>query len=199
MILLKYPDGATPIDGDELQALIPNINLQHELNQFERDNIREAMRWAEKSRKLRHELLSVNGIKLLHQSMFGNVWRWAGKFRTTQKNIGNVEAHQVAEEVHKLCQDLGFQIEQGIENWELLAVTFHYRLVSIHPFPNGNGRHARLAANLLLQYNKKQHLPWGVSDLMNEAEIRKEYLQALKEADLGNLNPLLKFAMKEDH
>lgn len=196
MIKLTYPYGATPIDGDELHALVPDIHLQQELNQFERENIRTAMRWAQKSRKLRHELLSVNGIKLLHQRMFNSVWTWAGKFRTTQKNIGNVDVHQVTEEVYKLCKDIQFQIEHGIEDWEVMAVTFHYRLVFIHPFPNGNGRHARLAANLLLQYNGKRPLPWGVSDLIDDHQIRKDYIQALKEADKGNLDPLLKFATK---
>ena len=192
---LEYPAGATPIDGDELAALIPDIHRQSELNQFERENIRSAIRWAAKSRKLRKELYSIDGIKLLHRRMFGDVWKWAGIFRTTDKNIGNVQPFRIPEEVQKLCDDVRYQLEQGVDNWALLAVTFHHRLVSIHPFPNGNGRHARLAADLLLQFNGKAPLDWGYSELMDNDQIRSSYIRSLKAADGGNLAPLAAFAI----
>jgi len=124
--------------------------------------------------------------------MFGDVWKWAGNFRLTEKNIGKVAAYQVQEEIHKLCANTKFQIKHDVENWELTAIIFHHRLVSIHPFPNGNGRHARLCTDLLLRYNDQKPLPWGKSDLLDE----KDYINALCAADKGDLQPLLEFATK---
>ena len=197
MIELHYPEGATPIDADELNALIPSISLQRELNEFERENIRRAIVWAQKSRKLRLELLSPEGIRRLHKEMFRDVWRWAGKFRTSEKNVGKVFSYQVPEEVRKLCDDTTFQIKQGVEDWHRLAVTFHHRLVWIHPFPNGNGRLARLSADLLLSYNGKSPLSWGYSELASDQEVRAAYLRSLRLADSGEIDPLLKFATKK--
>lgn len=196
MIVLQYPMGSTPIDGDELHALIPNISLQSELNQFERENIRQAIRWAETSRALKKQLFTLDNIRRLHRAMFGEVWKWAGTFRTTEKNIG-VQPHTIAEELQKFCGDMNIQIKNGIKDWQFFAVSVHHRLVWIHPFPNGNGRLARLFADRLLQNNMLPPLPWGYSDLSSQDEIRTEYIAALREADKGDISRLVLFATKE--
>ena len=196
MIELDYLPGATPIDADEMGALIPEIHFQSELNQWERSNIEAAINWAKKSRTLRKNLVTLVGIKLLHEKMFSKVWQWAGNFRTTDKNIG-VASYQLQEEVHKLCDDLRYQIDQGVENWDLLAVTFHHRLVLIHPFPNGNGRHARLWTDFLLMYNGQKALSWGYTEELSGEQIRNNYINALKAADIGDMSPLYLFATGE--
>ena len=197
MIELYYPTGATPINAEEAHDLIHYVATQDQLNQLERDNIRNGMRWAEKSRRLKKNILSVDGIKLLHKRMFGDVWRWAGAFRTTDKNIG-IPWFQIGEEVHKLCEDFTYQIAQGTKDWDRLVVSFHHRLVLIHPFPNGNGRHSRLCADLLLHFSNKKRLSWRSSSLLNDDEIRKDYILALKAADSGDIEPLILFATRHD-
>lgn len=193
---LITPGYATEINPEEAHALIPNISTQSELNQYERENIRKAMRWATTSKLLKKDLLSLKGIRTLHKKMFCDVWEWAGEFRTTEKNIGNVLAYQVSEEVLKLCDDFKFRLKHEIKDWELFAVEFHYRLVTIHPFSNGNGRCARLAADLLLQFNGRRPLLWGASDFIGDEETRQSYVASLKTADRGNIQPLYKFATR---
>ena len=196
MIKLEYPRGATPIDGDELGGLIPSISLQSELNEFERENIRSALRWSKTSRKMRKDLLTVEGLKLLHEKMFGGVWEWAGTFRKTEKNIGIAQPWQIQVELLKLCEDVRYKVDSGlIEDWVYSAVEFHHRLVSIHPFPNGNGRHARLAADLFLEFNDQRPLLWGRSELVENSTVRSEYIRVLKLADAGDLKPLVAFAI----
>ena len=195
----EYPEGATPIDGDELAGLIPDIFYQHELNQFERDNIERANAWAQRSRKLKAQLLTSGGILLLHKKMFEDVWRWAGTYRSTEKNIG-ISPSQIPETLHNLCLNTKYQINHrtldGGFDWSELAIRFHHHLVKIHPFPNGNGRTSRTAADMLLYYHGQPSLSWGASPLQKDSEIRREYIQSLRGADRGNFEPLLKFAKK---
>lgn len=191
---LTYPEGATPLDSNTINGLIPNLTLQSELNEFEQSNIQSAIKWASRSRKLKKELVSIEGIKLLHKNMFNQTWKWAGKFRTTNTNIG-IPYYQISQEVKKLCDDLEFWEDNQTYAYDEIAVRFHHRLVFIHPFPNGNGRLCRLAADLFLEYRKLPHLKWGdPTDLIVSSEIRKEYLVALREADNHNYDRLLKFA-----
>ena len=190
---LSYPEGATPLDKNELEGLIPNISLQKELNEFEKQSIKEACTWALRSRKLKKELLSVSGLSLLHKRMFDGVWKWAGTFRPTEKNIGR-PPHLIQSELYALCENVSYQIKHNVYDFDERAVRFHHGLVSIHPFSNGNGRHARLSADLLLAYNGESTLFWGRSDLIREDEVRANYINALKKADKGNFKPLIEFA-----
>lgn len=185
--------GATPLDSNEIDGLIPDLQLQSQLNDFEKQSIMEARRWALRSRKLKQQLLTVSGLLLLHRRMFDGVWKWAGTIRSTEKNLGR-PPHLIPSELSSLCDDVKYQIEHRVFDWPELAVRFHHRLVSVHPFPNGNGRHARLAADLLLAYNRLPSLHWGANDLAEEGETRASYIAALKEADNGNYLPLIKFA-----
>ena len=89
----EYPVGATPLDPEEEQGLlITHITTKGELDSWEQENILEASRWAASGRK--KNVLTVEFIRDLHRRMFGNVWRWAGEYRTTGKNIG-VPADQI--------------------------------------------------------------------------------------------------------
>lgn len=187
-----YPAGATPIDPDEAAGLIPShITLQRELNEWEETNIQGAVRWA-RARK-RKNLLSIDFVRRLHREMFGHTWKWAGQFRTTIKNLG-VPPHQIQEGVRNLCDDARDWTTNRTYPEAELAVRFHHRLVSVHPFPNGNGRHARLMADLIMIRAGKPPLTWGRAQLSAPGEAREKYLESLRAADRQNIRPLLEFA-----
>jgi Fic-DOC domain mobile mystery protein B len=193
MIDLKYPEGATPIDPDEAEGLLlTHITTQAELNRWEQDNIVEALAWIDKTKPT--NILNEQFIKQLHKRMFDNVWKWAGQFRRSDKNIG-VSWHQVSTSLKNMCDDVPVWIQTQDESPEEMAVRFHHRLVWIHPFPNGNGRHARLMADIFLE-NVLHGAPftWGKRDLSSPSESRSRYINALQEADNGNYIPLLEFA-----
>ena len=188
----EYEEGATPIDPEEATGLIPSLSLQSELNEFELLNILEAARWARTSRTLQKELLSIDGLKLLHKRMFDRTWKWAGQFRVTQKSIG-VEAYRIATELHGLTEDCKVWLELGSYPSDEIAARFHHRLVWIHPFPNGNGRHARLATDLLSRQNGWPPFAWGAGDLGRAGETRRAYIDSLQAADASDIGPLIRF------
>lgn len=188
--------GATPIDTDAARELIPPLTTQEQLNEFEQTNITAAMEWAVKSRKLRAELLTIDGILLLHRKMFEHTWRWAGKFRRKDLNIGIAWA-QIPEQTKALCDDVTFWDANRTFGAIEIAVRFHHRLVSIHPFLNGNGRLSRLAADLYLLYRKEKRLTWGGEiNILESGPHRAKYIAALREADDGQYEPLIAFASK---
>lgn len=189
---LDYPTGSTPLDLDEVEALIPAITTQAELNELEKANILIGIAWAEKSRLLKRDLLTYSGLLRLHRELFGKVWRWAGSQRKSEKNIG-APPHRIAQDVHQLCSDTEFWIAQETYDWDEIAVRFHHRLVSIHPFVNGNGRLARIAADLLLAYHDRDVFTWGAHDLVTENVLRKRYISALRAADSGDYRKLIEF------
>lgn len=193
MMEFEYPEGATPIDPDEAKGLIlTHITMQRELNRWEQDNIVEAKAWLDKTKPT--DVLNDKFIKTLHQRMFKNVWKWAGQYRQSEKNIGG-PWYQVPMSLKNLCDDTVVCIELAEDSPDLIAVRFHHRLVSIHPFPNGNGRHAREMTNLLLKnVLKHPEFSWGSGNLSKAGSIRKQYIESLHAADQGNYEPLLKFA-----
>ncbi len=166
----EYPAGSTPQFLDEIEGLVPSINTQGELNELEKANIKIGIAWAEKSRLLKRELLTYSGLLRLHKELFGQVWRWAGSQRKSEKNVG-VAPHQIAQSVHQLCADTEFWIANKTYGWDEIGVRFHHRLVFIHPFVNGNGRLARIAADLLLTYNKSRAFSWGADNLIAEGDV----------------------------
>jgi Fic-DOC domain mobile mystery protein B len=192
--LTDYPPAATLLEPEDLEKLIPDLLTRAELNAAEQANILRALLWARTNRALRTELLSIGGFQRLHREMFRAVWRWAGEIRSRELNIG-VEAYRIREEIPKLCGDVGYWIEHGTYPWPELAVRFHHRLVWIHPFLNGNGRHARLASDLLLEYQGEPPLSWGGDvGLVEASPGRAEYIAALRDADRGSYERLLEFA-----
>jgi Fic-DOC domain mobile mystery protein B len=188
---LDYAPGATPLDPDELAGLIPgHIATQGELNEWEQQNIQVGDDWARKQRK---DILSDDFLRQLHRRMFGETWRWAGEFRRSDKNIG-VDWLHIGVELRKLLDDVRFQVEHGSYPSDEIAVRFHHRLVAIHPFANGNGRHARLMADLLVERLGRPRFTWGSVNLVDAGETRQRYIAALHAADANDIAPLLAFA-----
>ncbi|MBN1509675.1 MAG: mobile mystery protein B [Sedimentisphaerales bacterium] len=191
--MIQYPEGATPLSDDELQGLIPgHIVTRRELDAWEALNIDGAHRWLNRVRLW--DVLSEPFVRLLHRKMFDETWTWAGQYRTTEKNLG-VKVWQIQDEVPKLCADARHWIEHSTFPQDEIGVRFHHRLVWIHPFPNGNGRHARLMADVLMKkVLGKPAFSWGGGPLEKAGELRKQYLDALHEADHDEFGPLLSFA-----
>lgn len=191
---IKYPQGATPLDPDELEGLLlPHITQRAELDRWEQDNIIEAETWAFRRKMKMKELLSIDFACLLHKRMFRNVWRWAGKFRTSDKNIG-VEYWSIGHSLKNLLEDVKVWIEQDSYSSDEIAARFHHRLVSTHLFANGNGRHARLMADLLLVHILEQpRFTWGSKNLVQPGNCRKHYISALQTADQHQYELLLEF------
>ena len=188
---LEYPPGATPLDADELASLIPgHITTQGELNEWEQLNIVQGESWARKQRK---EILNETFLRELHRQMFGETWKWAGEFRRSDKNIG-VDWLKIGVELRKLLDDARYQIAHGSFAADEIAVRFHHRLVAIHPFPNGNGRLARLMADLLVERLGQKRFSWGRHNLVATGETRQAYIAALQAADDRNYAPLIAFA-----
>ena len=188
---LDYPPGATPLDADELASLIPgHITTQGELNEWEQLNILQGETWARKQRK---DILDESFVRQLHRQMFGETWRWAGEFRKSDKNIG-VDWLKIAVELRHLLDDVRYQIDHATYPPDEIAVRFHHRLVSIHPFPNGNGRHARLMADLLAEHLGRPRFTWGSRSLIDASETRRNYIAALQAADVRDYAPLIAFA-----
>jgi len=187
----NYPEGSTPLEPDELSQLIPiHITTQEQLNAWEEKNILVAQRWAIRQK----EILSIMFIKKLHLHMFNKTWKWAGDFRKSEKNIG-IEWPYISVKIKELCDDVHYQFDHTVYSNDEIAVRFHHRLVWIHAFPNGNGRHARLMADLLIMQKGAARFSWGMHrDLYRSGEARKLYIEALKFADVGNYEKLLVFA-----
>ena len=196
---LTYPVGATPLDSNEIEGLIPDyITTQKELNILEQQNIIEGISWAE--RKKNSDVLSITFCYELHKQMFNQVWKWAGQPRTTDKNLGSYW-EQIPTKLNNLFEDTRYWIKNKTYKWDELAVRFHHKLVSIHAFPNGNGRHARLMTDILLKSNDKASFTWGenrrASSIDTEGKTRKAYISSLKKADENNFIDLMKFVKSE--
>lgn len=187
-----YAPGATPIDPDEAAGLLPrHITTQAELNTWEEANIVKADGWAFRQR--RREPLEEGFVRDLHRMMFDKTWRWAGTFRSSNKNIG-VDSHQVSMRLRELLDNTRYQRDHQAFPADELAVRFHHRLVWIHAFPNGNGRHARLMADVLITRLGGERFTWGQASLLVAGDVRERYLQALRAADQGMLELLIQFA-----
>src|ERR1051326_398882 len=163
-LTLRYPEGATPLDPNSAAGMLPDLTTQGELNQFEARNILEAEHWAKRSRTLRNSFPSISALQEIHRRMFDQTWQWAGQFRRTDTNIG-VTWVQIPVRLYAFCDDIRYQIENGVYDWPERAARFHHRLVAIHPFPNGNGRHARLATDVLLTQHRQSRFTWGSQSL----------------------------------
>jgi Fic-DOC domain mobile mystery protein B len=193
-VKFETPEGATPLDDETIKGLIPSIRTQGELNEFEANNIAHALIWAKKSRTLKRDLFSVSGLCLLHEKMFSETWTWAGKFRVRQTNIGVAPA-QIQIQLGALLGDVKYWLDNKTYPLDEIGVRFHHRLVLIHPFPNGNGRFARIAADLLISHNSGRPFEWGGGSLQNASDRRRAYIQSLVVADRdGDYEPLLQFA-----
>jgi Fic-DOC domain mobile mystery protein B len=182
----------TPLTGEEREQLIPTyIALRAELNEAEQVNIANAGRWLARGRGF--DVLDDAFLRQLHKRMFGDVWKWAGQYRHSPRNIG-VDAYRIPVEVRQLVDDTRYWSDNQTWAPDEMAIRFSHRLVSIHPFPNGNGRHSRLAADILVRQTGGQPFTWGRTGLVDAGATRKAYVDALRAADGGNIAPLLAFA-----
>ena len=187
------PAGATSLDGEELEGLLPShLVSRSQLNEWEQQNIEAALFWL--SRQRRPRPLEEAWLRRLHREMFGQSWRWAGQYRSSGKSIG-ADWRQIRMQVPALLADISYQVEHRLEPVDQIAVRFHHRLVSIHPFPNGNGRHARLIADVLIEQLGSPRFSWGgSSSLVDASALRQQYIAALQQADRGDISALLAFA-----
>lgn len=189
--LFEEPDDATPLTPEEQRELIPShIAYRSELNEAEEENIARAQDWA-LSRK--RDPLSEKFIKDLHRRMLGDVWRWAGTFRTSERNIG-IAHYEIAVAVRQLLDDTKAWMEYKTYSPDEIAVRFHHRLVQVHPFPNGNGRHSRLMADIIVMGFGEERFSWGSAELGDAGDVRRRYIEALKAADNYDIGPLIEFA-----
>lgn len=190
-----YTFGQTPLSEEEKEGLlIPSITTHGELNQHEQLNIENAIKWILKQKLTPEKILNETFIKKLHAKMYGKVWSWAGEFRKTEKNIG-VKWINIPIELKTLLDDTLFWIENKTYKPDEITIRFKHRLVGIHCFPNGNGRHSRLMADIIIEtVFKKEIFSWNQSQMEKPDEVRKKYILALREADFGNIKPLIKFA-----
>ncbi len=193
----RTPTGATPLDPDEAEGLLhAHVATRAELDELEEANIQIGLEWAIRraiTGGRRIDVLSEEFLYALHERMFGEVWSWAGEVRRSEKNIG-VERYRIRVEVKNLIDDARVWRERQVYSPDEIAVRFHHRLVAIHPFPNGNGRHARLMADLLALQAGRPAFTWGGGRLTTTSELRTTYIAALRNADGGDLAPLLEFA-----
>lgn len=192
---LSYDYGQTPISAEEMEGLlIKTISTKAELDEFEQNNIESAVEWSMKHVFQGNKILTIDFILEVHRRMFDQTWDWAGKIRRTNKNIG-VDKYSILSELKVLMGDCWYWISHASFPEDEIAVRFKHRLVSIHPFPNGNGRHARLCADILISHVfKKDIFSWGGFDLTAPGVLRKKYLAAIYAADQGDIQPLVEFS-----
>jgi len=189
--LFQQPDNATPLTLEERADLIPaHIAYRAELNAAEQENITRGQDWALARKR---DLLSEKFIKDLHAHLLGDVWRWAGKYRITERNLG-IHHYEIPMAVRELLEDAKAWVQHKTYPRDEIAVRFHHRLVKIHPFPNGNGRHSRLLADLLVMSLGGERFTWGRANLQQAGEVRRSYIEALQAADNHEYALLLRFA-----
>jgi Fic-DOC domain mobile mystery protein B len=194
MNLFAMGEGNTPLSPEEQDELIPDLTTKEELNEWERQNILEAYGWALDPRNLhRQDPFSEAYVRELHLRMFDQTWKWAGRYRTTEKNLG-IPHFQIRESLAALLGDVRYWAAERTYEPDEIAIRFHHRLVSIHPFPNGNGRHARLSADVLAQRLGRPIFTWGGADITQAGDFRRVYINALRAADKNDILPLLAFA-----
>jgi len=194
--------GQTLIDEDDKVGLIPSITNLSELNDWEHENIIEGRRWALNNRILNHyEIFDVDFLLLLHKKMFGKVWKWAGELRRSDKNIG-CDYTQIRVELKKLCDDAKYWQANNIYSIAQIALIFHHKLVKIHLFANGNGRHARLVCDCIIKKfstakNEIKKINWRTNEIDSIEELRKKYIEALRKADKGDYQELFQMFLRD--
>lgn len=192
---LDYIDGQTPLDEDEKEGLlIETIATRGELDEFEQQNIEQAVLWS-LSRSFKPDaVFTEEFLKAVHKRMYGNVWALAGEFRKTNKSIG-VDKWQIPTELRTLLDDVKFWYANNTYCPDECTIRFKHRLVSIHCFPNGNGRHSRLMADVIIEnFFGQMHFSWGSQNLISQDDARRAYIDAVRKADRGNLSPLVQFS-----
>ena len=193
---IDNPEGATRLNPDELEGLkFPHVETRAELDQLEQQNIQDGLKWLSRQRKY-DDFLNEGFLLALHQKLFGMVWNWAGKYRRTEKNIG-IDPIYIGIEVRKLLDDVKYWIEHQTYSREEFAARLHHRLVQIHPFANGNGRHARIFTDAILENELDQKpIKWSPDESVDDETHRQNYLKALRAADAGDYQLMIDFVSR---
>ena len=195
MDIFEADDNSTPLTAEEKDGLkLKWITLHSELNEAEARNIAQAQIWLMSNKS--KDIFSDTFLRELHKKMFGDVWKWAGAYRTSERNIG-VSPYQIPIKLMQLFDDVKFWIENKTYSNREIAVRLHHKLVQIHPFPNGNGRVSRLMADLVLEKLEGTKLYWGNTNLVNVSEVRSSYIAALRKADDGDYADLMGFTKEK--
>ncbi len=190
-----HRDGATPLDEEQTRGLkFKHITTLSELDEVEDINIQSGLEWLNGQRN--PDYLSIEFLCKLHEKLFGDVWSWAGKFRKIEVNLSKIRSYDVGPQLINLFEDTKLWLQNDKMDWDEISAQLHHRLVSIHPFPNGNGRTTRIFTEFVQRRNGKEITSWMESLKDNPAERRKCYINALKKADNGDMNALVDF-MKE--
>lgn len=192
---LEYEEGQTPLNEEEKRGLkIKTITTHGELDEHEQRNIEKAVAWTIGKKFSSQKILTEQFILQLHKKMFSEVWEWAGSFRLSEKNIG-VPFIMIGIKLRQLLDDTKYWIEHKIYPADEIAIRFKHRLVNIHCFPNGNGRHSRIMADIIIEsiFDRKI-FSWHYSNMVKAGEVRSKYIAAIREGDKGNIKPLIEFA-----
>lgn len=189
--LLPAGDGHTELTEDDRVGLIPSyITTRGDLFAAEQRNIARALL---RRPPLIGTLLDDGYLRRLHRDMLGEIWDWAGRYRRRETNIG-IDPAQISVAVRTLVDDAIAWVDNETYKPDELAVRFHHRLVAIHPFPNGNGRHSRIAADYLVVALGRPRFGWGIGIDVNTEDLRAAYHRALHRADAGDIKELVAFA-----
>jgi Fic-DOC domain mobile mystery protein B len=189
---VETPSANSVITPEERALLLPSLSTRAQLNEVERLGINAARVWALRATVLqRGDLLTEAFSRELHRRMFGGIWRGAGRYRTTGREPG-WEPHRIAEGVGMFLDDTDGWLRFSTYPVHEAAVRLHQRLVAIHPWSNGNGRHARLMADVVVASHGEKPLTWGSRD---PESARRRYAEALRAAETGDVAPLLQFAV----
>ena len=192
---LENSEGQTSLNDEQMEGLlIPTIATRGDLDEFEQQNIEQAILWT-MSRSFKSEsILTEDFIRMVHKRMYGDVWAWAGEFRKTNTSIG-IDKWQIPTQLRILLDDTKHWIGNKTYPPDEIAVRFKHRIVSIHCFLNGNGRHSRLMADIIIEkIFKRPIFSWGAASLINHGRLRTDYLSAIRKADAGVIEELIVFA-----
>lgn len=192
---LQYVEGQTPLNEEEKEGLLIKTTTTYaELDEYEQLNIENAIEWLMNQKLKKNKILTEHFIKALHKRMFGKVWRWAGEFRQSEKNIGT-KWIKIRTDLKVLLDDTSYWINHDTFPPDEIAIRFKHRLVNIHCFQNGNGRHSRLMADIIVEsIFEKEIFSWHSSNMVKPDEVRREYIKSIKLADRGDIKPLIEFA-----
>lgn len=188
----EFTGGSTPLDDDERLGLLATwVADRAQLDEVEQHNIELGAQWSLGRRRKPMDVLTEEFVKRLHEKMYGEVWKWAGVFRRTEKNLG-VDPVRIATDLRQLLDDARYWLKHATYTPDEIAIRMQHRIVLIHCFANGNGRHSRMMADVLARSLGRPLFTWGIhTDL---ATARTRYFQALHAADRGDIRPLIAFA-----
>ncbi len=191
-------DANTPWADHALIGLIPSwVSTRGDLNDVEALNVNDGYQWLRSTEPTIDQMLTAEFVRELHGRMFGDVWTWAGTYRRTETNLG-VDWWEIAMRVTQLVDDLRYRAEhtptENSENIDLTCIEYHHRMVTIHPFPNGNGRHSRAFCDALVSALGRPQFTWGRLSIVSDRATRRAYIESLQSADDGDLTDLCLFA-----